>query len=131
MSSLDTNVLVRLIVGDHLGQARAAERLIAERSCRIAASVLMECEWVLRACYGLDTQRIAAAFRGMLDLENIEAAEPTLVLRTLSAYEAGVDFADALHALQRKAGEEFATFDKTLARRATKAGLRDVLLLKV
>ena len=131
MSSLDTNVLVRLIVGDHLGQARAAERLIAERSCRIAASVLMECEWVLRACYGLDTQRIAAAFRGMLDLENIEAAEPTLVLRTLSAYEAGVDFADTLHALQRKAGEEFATFDKTLARRATKAGLRDVLLLKV
>ena len=130
MSLLDTNVLVRLIVGDHLRQARAAKRLVAEGPRRIAASVLMECEWVLRACYGLDTQTIATAFRGMLDLENIEAAEPALVLRTLSAYEAGVDFADALHALQREAAEEFARFDKTLARRAAKAGLSDVLLLK-
>ena len=131
MSSLDTNVVIRLIVGDHVGQARAAEKLVADRSCRIAASVLMECEWVLRASYGLAAQTIAAAFRGLLELENIEAAEPALALRTLAAYEAGVDFADALHALQRAAGEEFATFDKSLARRAAKAGLRDVLLLKV
>ena len=130
MISLDTNVVVRLIVGDDPRQARAAESLVAERQCRVAASVLMECEWVLRACYGLSVQTIAHSLRSLLDLENIEAADPLLVGRTLTAYEAGIDFADACHALQCAANEEFATFDKALARRAGKAGMPGVLLLK-
>lgn len=130
MTSLDTNVVVRLIVGDDLPQVRVAERLVASRACHVATSVLMESEWVLRASYGLDARTIAASFRDLLDLENIEAAEPSLAARILTAYEAGVDFADALHAAQCREGEEFATFDKTLARRAAKAGLRDIMLLK-
>jgi predicted nucleic-acid-binding protein len=130
MTSLDTNVVVRLIVGDDVRQARAAENLVASRPCRVAATVLMECEWVLRASYDLDAPAIAAAFRGLLDLENIEASDPAITARTLMAYEAGVDFADALHAVQCTDGEEFATFDKALGRRAASAGLRGIVLLK-
>lgn len=129
MTSLDTNVVVRLILGDDAKQARAAERLVAAGACRVAATVLLECEWVLRAGYGLDADTIAVSFRSLFELENIEAAEPTLISRALDAYEAGIDFADALHAVQRAPREAFATFDKALAKRAGKAGLADVTLI--
>ena len=66
----------------------------------------------------------------MLALKNIHPADPVLTQRTLDAYSAGLDFADALHAAQCPDGERFATFDKTLAMRAAKAGLRGVALLK-
>ena len=67
MTSLDTNVVVRLIVGDDLPQVRLAERLVASRLCHVVTSVLMESEWVLRASYGLDARTIAASFRDLLD----------------------------------------------------------------
>ena len=130
MAALDTDVVVRLIVGDHKAQARAAEKLIASEPCTIAPSVLMECEWVLRASYGLNAPVIAASFRDLLLLENIDAIDPVLTQQALDAYQGGLDFADALHAAQRREGATFATFDKPLVRRAPKAGLRKVVLVK-
>jgi predicted nucleic-acid-binding protein len=130
MAALDTNVVVRLLVADDIRQARAAENLVASESCTIAASVLMECEWVLRGCYKLEPVVIATCFRDLLALEHIDPLDPVLVQRALQGYEAGLDFADALHAAQRREGERFATFDKQLARRAPKAGVTAVSLLK-
>ncbi len=130
MAALDTNVVVRLLVGDDVAQARAAEKLVAAEPCTIAPSVLMECEWVLRAAYVLDAPTIDASLRGLLALENISPADPVLTQRTLDAYSTGLDFADALHAAQRTDGERFATFDKAFAKSAAKAGLRGVTLLK-
>jgi predicted nucleic-acid-binding protein len=130
MAALDTNIVVRLLVGDDAAQARAAEKLVASEPCTVAPSVLMECEWVLRGAYALDAPTIDASLRGLLALNHISSADPVLTQRTLDAYSAGVDFADALHAAQCHDGERFATFDKTFARRALKAGLRGVVLLK-
>lgn len=130
MASLDTNVVIRLLVGDDAKQARIAERLVAAEPCTVALSVLMECEWVLRACYHLETPQIEAALRACLNLQNIRAADTVLAQRVLDAYGAGLDFADALHAAQCPDGEQFATFDKPLARGARKAGLHGVVLLK-
>lgn len=130
MAALDTNVVLRLIVGDDIKQARAAERQVAAEICTVAPSVLMECEWVLRAGYGLDTALIAASFRDLLALQNIDALEPVLTQQALHGYEAGLDFADALHAAQRRDGERFVTFDRQLARRAPKAGVLAVSLLR-
>lgn len=130
MAALDANVVVRLIVGDDVRQARAAEKLVASEPCTIAASVLMECEWVLRGSYKLGAVLIAASFRDLLALQNIDALDPVLTQRALQGYEAGLDFADALHAAQRRDGDRFATFDRQLARRAPKAGVLAVALLK-
>lgn len=130
MAALDTNVVLRLIVGDDPKQARAAERAVASESCTVAPSVLMECEWVLRSGYTLDAALIAASFRDLLALQNIDALDPVLTQRALRCYEAGLDFADALHAAQRRDGESFITFDRQLARRAPKAGVLGVSLLK-
>lgn len=123
MAALDTNVVLRLIVGDDAKQARAAEQLVASQPCTVAPSVLMECEWVLRGSYRFDAALIAASFRDLLALQHIDALEPALTQQVLKAYEAGMDFADALHAMQRREGDRFATFDRQLARRAARAGV--------
>ena len=73
MAALDTNIVVRLIIGDDANQVRTAEKLVASESCTVAATVLMECEWVLRAGYRLDAKSIAASMRDLLSLHNIEA----------------------------------------------------------
>lgn len=130
MAALDTNVVVRLIVADDVRQARAAETLVATEPCTVAPSVLLECEWVLRASYGLKPALIASCLRDLLALQNIDAFDPVLTQQALQGYEAGLDFADALHAAQRGDGERFATFDKKLARCAPKAGVLAVSLLK-
>lgn len=131
MAALDTNVVVRLIIGDDAAQARAAETLVASEPCTVAPSVLMECEWVLRASYRLDATLIASCVRDLLALENIDALDPVLTQQALEGYEAGLDFADALHAAQRRDGDRFATFDRQLARLAPNAGVLAVALLKV
>lgn len=130
MAALDTNIVVRLIVGDDPKQARAAEKLVASEPCTVAPSVLMECEWVLRAAYGLDAALIAESIRGLLTLDNIDPLDAALTQQVLQGYEAGLDFADALHAAQRREGESFATFDRQFVKRAPKAGVHAVKLVK-
>ena len=76
MAALDTNVVVRLIIGDDAAQARVAEALVASEPCTVAPSVLMECVWVLRASYRLDAPLIASCLRDLLALQNIDAIPP-------------------------------------------------------
>lgn len=126
MAALDTHVVVRLIVGDDPKQARAAEQQVASEACTVAPTVLMECEWVLRAVYRLDPALIASFFRDPLALQHIDKLDPVLTQQAQRGYEAGMDFADALHAAQRRNGERFVTIDRQLARRAPKAGVLEV-----
>jgi len=131
MAALDTNVVVRLLVGDDARQTQAAEQWLDSEPCTVSMSVLMECEWVLRACYALEARTIEASFRDFLNLENISAVDAVLAQRVLDAYANGLDFADALHAAQCPDGQRFMTFDKNFAKSARKAGLHGVTLLKV
>jgi len=130
MAALDTNVVIRLLVGDDAAQAQLAEQLVATEPCTVSMSVLLECEWVLRACYALQAILIEASFRDFLNLQNISATEAVLAQRVLDAYATGLDFADALHAAQCSDGQRLITFDKNFAKNARKAGLHGVTLLK-
>lgn len=127
MAALDTNVVVRLITGDDPRQTAQAKKLLEKEACSVAPSVLMECEWVLRAAYGMDAALIAQLFRQLLALNEVAPQSPALTERVLAAFEAGMDFADALHALQTPEGSKFATFDAALVKRATRAGVRGVV----
>ena len=127
MAALDTNVVVRLITGDDPRQTAQAKKLLETEACSVAPSVLMECEWVLRAAYGMDAALIAQLFRQLLALKEVAPQSPALTERVLAAFEAGMDFADALHALQTPEGAKFATFDAALVKRATRAGVRGVV----
>jgi predicted nucleic acid-binding protein len=122
--AIDTNVVVRLLTGDDPGQARRARALVEKSDVFLCTSVLLEAEWVLRSAYRFDAPAISAAFRAFLGLPNVSAEAADAVAHALDAYDAGLDFADALHLVSAHAASGFYTFDRRLARAAKVTGVK-------
>ena len=127
MISLDTNVLVRFFTNDERRQAKRARALIEGNDVFVAATVLLESEWVLRAAYGFTADQILDAFRKVLGLARVQVEAADKVEKAFSWYAAGLDFADALHVAFSGSAERFATFDEKLVRRAKKISELSVL----
>lgn len=127
MISVDTNVIVRLLVNDDPQQGAAARRLFESQEVWIGVTVLLEAAWVLESVYGLDTAQIVKALRGLLGLPNVRAENAAAVAAALNMTGPGLEVADALHLSRSPEDAEFATFDRGLARTGRK--LRSVRLL--
>ncbi|MFT7773307.1 PIN domain-containing protein [Roseateles sp.] len=124
MPALDTNVLVRYLVGDNAAQLAAARRLI--RRCVgegvtlfVPVTVVLELEWVLRSNFGFVKDDVLLTLSSLfsaaeLTFESERALEVALQLFR----EGSADFADCLHvALATQAGEQpLWTFDKGAAK---------------
>lgn len=127
MIALDTNVVVRFLVNDDKAQGRRARNVIARGDVFVGPTVLLETEWVLRSAYGFPADEVGRFFRALLGLPGLTTESPERIGRALDGYEAGLDFADALHLASADAADAFATFDRRLARRASRmTGLRIV-----
>jgi predicted nucleic-acid-binding protein len=130
MVGLDTNVLARYYIedradGESVRQREAARRLI-DSGVRLSAckTVLLELEWVMRGYYAFSPKQIAKSLRHLLSLEHVEVEDRASVLTALSHYEAGLDFADALHHASCRHCDSVASFDdRKFARRAGRLGL--------
>jgi predicted nucleic-acid-binding protein len=118
MIAVDTNLVVRLLVVDDADQANRAEAVLRGGSVLLPKTVLLECEWVLRGGYGIPGADIAGGLRRLLGLPGMTAEDAPAVARALDWYERGLDFADALHLASAAGAERFATFDRSLIRRA-------------
>jgi predicted nucleic-acid-binding protein len=116
--ALDTNIIVRFLVGDDEQQTQIAHELLAREAVCVSLAVLMETEWVLRKTYGFSTDQIHGAFLGVLGLEHVLATEPLLTQRVVTMYRAGLGFADAVHLAQAQSATAFATFDRELVSKA-------------
>jgi len=113
--AVDTNVLVRLVVGDdEVQQSQAAEVLDAAELVAVSVHVLCEFAWVLQSRYKLARPDIANAIRAVLGLRNIVANRPAIEAGLL-ILEAGGDFADGVIAFDGKwlGGETVVSFGKT------------------
>ena len=112
--TVDTNILVRAVVGDDEKKAEAAATLLKEAEV-IAVSLPCLCEfvWVLRRVYGLGQDDISAAIEALLDAGNVAVDRPA-VDAGLAILKAGGDFADGLIAYEGSwlGGETFVSFDK-------------------
>ena len=126
MTAVDTNVLVRLLTGDDTKQAAAAQSLFASEPIWIAKTVLLETAWVLRTLYGFEESAVCEAFANLLGLKNVYAEDEPSIAAALTLASHGIQLADAMHLASRPANSAFASFDKALIRRATRAGLRRV-----
>lgn len=124
---LDTNVVIRFLVNDDKAQAAKAQALIARNEVHLSLTVLLECEWVLRGAYDFSAAEIAGFFRALLGLAHVRIATAPLVDEALRLYASGVDFADALHLVQMPAAGRFASFDRSLVKRAGKLQQRTLL----
>lgn len=125
MQSLDTNVILRLVVKDDLAQRRAAEHAwrsaVASGGVFLSTVVLVELAWVVRASYGFDRATIVQALRRLLDLEGVVVAHAPAVRRALDRFERGAaDFSDyIILELSREASAlPILTFDQRFAREA-------------
>ena len=112
--AVDTNILVRALVGDDPAQARiAAKVLIDAELIAVALPCLCELVWVLRRVYSFHASDAANAIRALLAAANVEVNRPA-VEAGLLMLEAGGDFADGVIAYEGKwlGGETFVSFDK-------------------
>ena len=112
--AVDTNVLVRAVVGDDVAQARVAAKVLTDaKLVAVALPCLCEFVWVLRKVYGLQAGDIAVAIRALLAAANVQVNRPAADAG-LSMLEAGGDFADGVIAYEGNwlGGETFVSFDK-------------------
>jgi predicted nucleic-acid-binding protein len=118
MIAVDTNVLVRLLAEDDPDQAKRATRLFGENEIFIPKTVMLETEWVLRHAYGIERKGILKAFQRLMGLSNVKIEDHQTMSVAVSWYNKEFDFADALHLASSRDAEGFATFDKSLLRKA-------------
>lgn len=122
MIGLDTNVVLRILVGDDPAQVSAVRKLLASQQRTVGAFlinhvVLAESAWALKGAYKMDRQDIARGIAGLLETPAFALEEPKVVAIALKHYkESTVDFADCLIAAKNVAGgcEHTATFDKKM-----------------
>jgi predicted nucleic-acid-binding protein len=125
--ALDTNVLARFFVDDADDPQAARQRPAAvealSKRAFVSVTVLIELEWVMRGFYELPRRDIVRALRALAGLEHITLEDRAQVLAAVDALEGGLDFADAMHVARSSGAESFATFDRSLAKRAARLGL--------
>lgn len=119
MHAADTNVLVRLIVGDDDRQTRAAEGFV-QAGAWISHLVLAEAMWVLDSVYERSASQIAATLEQLLDHGALSFENPEVVAAALARFRERpvLGFSDCLALeIARKAGHlPLGTFDRNLAK---------------
>jgi predicted nucleic acid-binding protein len=127
---IDTNLVVRHLVGDHPQHARAAAKLFeacdrGEFMLILLPSVLSECVFVLESFYKQPRDKIAAVLKTLVTSPGIEMADPSIHADALDRYASGnahfVDCTLAAHAAA--SGYALVSFDQDFKR------FKDVKLL--
>ena len=123
MSSIDTNVIVRYLVGDDAEQAEAARALLdgltSDDPGFICREVVIEIAWVLERSYGFARARVAEALMDLTASDSILVENPDDVAAAAHRYrQGGVGFSDlmVLSAAERSGATPLYTFDRRLAR---------------
>ncbi len=118
MTGLDTNVLVRYLVGDDPVQTTRARREL-ERDERFLVDSVVMCElvWVLESGYGFSRPEIAGALERILAIAQFEIEGKDLALAALDDFRgSAADFSDCLLGRRNRAAgaSETLTFDRSL-----------------
>lgn len=124
MTALDTNVLVRFLVGDDEAQARAVyERFRRAESARevffVPLLVVLEAVWVLESAYGRSRRDILDALSSLRSMPILEFEAEQAVQNLLDeGAKSSMDLSDILiaRAAQAAGCSDGLTFDRKAAR---------------
>jgi predicted nucleic-acid-binding protein len=121
MKSLDTNVLLRLLLADIPKQTAAVEALLTDTSQKfsVADMVFTEMVWALQGgVYGYDRQRIATNLRSIIAIKHINCNR-TMLEKAIPQYvsHSKISFIDACLSVyaELNGATPLLTFDKKLA----------------
>jgi predicted nucleic-acid-binding protein len=121
MRAVDTNVLVRLVIGDDPEQVRVAERFAASGAWA-SHLALAEAAWVLDSVYARTAEQIATALDTLLNHKDLTLQDPDVVAAALQQFRErpALGFSDCLVLeIARKAGHlPLGTFDRNLGKLA-------------
>ena len=126
MIAVDTNVVVRLLTDDDVEQSAAARSVFESELIWIAKTAVLETAWVLRSLYGFEESAIRIALTKLIGLTSVSVEDAPTVIAALELAAGGVEFADALHLASSPPDSVFVSFDKSLVKRATRAGIQGV-----
>ena len=123
MTALDTNVIVRYLVGDNAEQAEAARALLdgltPGHPGYICREVVVEVAWVLERSYRFARSRVAEALMDLTASDSLVVENSDDVASAAHRYRRGCDgFSDLmiLKAAERAGATPLYTFDRRLAR---------------
>ena len=119
MRAVDTNLLVRLVVGDDQNQVRTAEAFVA-KGAWVSQLVLAEMAWVLDTVYSRSPAQIASAIDRLLNQKELTLQDADVIALALENFRSrpALGFSDCLVLeIARKAGHlPLGTFDRNLAK---------------
>ena len=119
MRAVDTNVLVRLMTRDDVGQVAAAEAFVAHGAW-VPHLAVAEATWVLDSVYDRDPAAIATAVEMLLSHEHLTLQDTEAVAAAVALFRRWpkVGFSDCLMVeVARKAGHTpLGTFDRDLGK---------------
>ncbi len=117
---VDTNVLVRHLIGDPPKMAaRATTYLQKESELLVADLIVAETIYVLESFYEIARPEISEAMRALIMMESVSVVDAPLLLRAVEIYEYDrLDFAEAyLVASAESTGVmQVASFDRSIDR---------------
>ena len=123
MTSIDTNVIVRYLVGDDAEQAEAARALLdgltPDDPGFICREVVIETAWVLERSYRFTRARVAEALMDLTASDSLVVENSDDVAAAAYLYrQGGAGFSDlmVLSAAERAEATPLYTFDRRLAR---------------
>ena len=125
MAAFDTNVIVRVLVGDDPRQTRRAEQAFSshaeDEGVFLSLVVIAEVSWVLTATYAWDRPTVHAQLSRLVRTRGVVVEDLELVQAALDAYAKGkAGLADylILGKARTAPGGVLVTFDRKLGREA-------------
>lgn len=114
---VDTNVLIRLIVKDDDAKYNTILKLVErveknEILLVVPTIVIAECCWLLKFFYKLDKHLVSKYIIDILESENVEPEEDSVINALKIFSEKNVDFADALLCVKSSNDVPILTWDK-------------------
>ena len=130
MNGLDTNILARYYIDDVTDSESQKQRLIAQKIIEagtplmVCKTVILELEWVMRGYYGFLPEAISQVLIHLLGMSHVHMEDREAIHRALRYYQAGLDFADAMHHASYQPCTQMLSFDdRRFARKVKKMAL--------
>ena len=116
MRAVDTNILVRVLTRDDVGQVSLADEIMRTPTF-VPVSAMVELEAVLRRGYRWSRSEIGEGLRAISELAGASLQFAEQIEWALDRHIEGADFAGALHVALSRGCVDFVTFDRDLGRR--------------